>query len=184
MKTERVLSLLRIVAWVVYIGAIIRAVLMTVVIVRSFFLPEKFNFLRENATTMDSLPIDQSGMVLLVVSLSFTIMVLYIQLWEKVKNLLTEINLSNPFTMQVASQLLNTSYVLLSIWIISFIGKNYSHYLYKRVPEIGSVVRSLDSDLTGFDASGVYLLTAGIVYIVAQVFRRGVELQQENELTI
>ncbi|GAB3176802.1 hypothetical protein GCM10027291_39530 [Telluribacter humicola] len=93
-------------------------------------------------------------------------------------------NLSSPFTITVANKLLAISYVLLSIWIISFINKSFNHYLNKRMPEVVNAMGEIGKDLITFNINGAYLLAAGIVYIIAQVFRRGVELQQENELTI
>jgi hypothetical protein len=177
MKTEQILNVLRVLVWVVFIGSIVRTVIMAVVLIRTFFFTGSLGSLRD-------LPTGHSVALLLVTSLALAVMALYVQLWEKMKDLLTEINLGNPFTMDMAQRLQRTSHLLLSIWIVGFIGKSYSHYLSKNLPDVSRLVQTIDSDLTGFDGSSVYLLTAGIVYIVAQVFKRGVELQQENELTI
>lgn len=86
--------------------------------------------------------------------------------------------------MLTAHRLISTGYLLLSIWIISFIGKNYLHSLQKSLAGITELMQSFGYAQAAFDADGVYLLNAGIVYIIAQIFKRGVELQQENELTI
>lgn len=172
MKTERILTLLRVGAWIVYIGAIVRSVMIPVSFVLSRLKGE--NDFQSN----------HFWPALSIFSLLWVISILHVQVWEKVKDILTEINLKNPFTMLTAHRLISTGYLLLSIWIISFIGKNYVQYLQKSLTGTTEFMRSFDYSLIGFDADGVYLLNAGIVYIIAQVFRRGVELQQENELTI
>jgi hypothetical protein len=110
-------------------------------------------------------------------------LILYVELWEQVKYVLT--NMNTPFTMETARRLTRISYSLLAIWIIAFVGKNYLHYVQKRFPELDDLTTGYVANLGGgFEANGILLLNAGIVYIIAQVFRRGVELQQENELTI
>lgn len=172
MKTETILPILRVGAWIVYVGAIIRSVMIPVVFVLSRLKGE--NDFQSN----------HFWPALSIFSLLWAISILHVQVWEKVKDILTEINLKNPFTMMTAYRLISTGYLLLSIWIISFIGKNYLHYLEKSLSSTTEFMQSFDFSLVSFNVDGVYLLNAGIVYIIAQIFRRGVELQQENELTI
>ena len=172
MKTERILQILRVGAWIVYIGAIIRTVMLAVVFVLGHL---------KNGAGFQSGHFAPS---VAIFSLLLAIAILHVQVWKKVKDILTQINLGKPFSMKTAHQLIDTGYLLLSIWIVSIIGENHVHYLNKSISGAAEFVQSFDYSLANFDADGVYLLNAGIVYIVAQVFKRGVELQQENELTI
>ncbi len=172
MKTERILQIMRVGAWIVYIGAIIRSVMLVVA------------FVMANLSGKNEFYSRHFWPALSIFSLLWAITILHVQVWEKVKDILTEINLGNPFTMITAHRLINTGYLLLAIWVVSFIGKNYLHYLQKSLAGTTEFLQSFNYAQTSFDADGVYLLNAGIVYIIAQVFRRGVELQQENELTI
>lgn len=55
--------------------------------------------------------------------------------------------------------------------------------------EIGNGYFDFISKRTGIDLvnhfnHGEYFFMAGIVYIISQIFKRGVELQEENELTV
>jgi hypothetical protein len=81
--------------------------------------------------------------------------------------------LSNPFTIGVARQLESLSFISLGIWIIGKAGKAHSSWLMKRAGAFQ----------TEFE-SGEFLFMAGLVFIISQVFKRGVELQSENELTV
>ncbi len=174
MKTEQILPILRVGAWIVYIGAIIRTVVFAVSFVVRIYWQVKED--------------PKSGTLLayiMLLSLLMAGMILYVELWRQVKDVLTNINLGTPFTMETARSLASVSYSLLAIWIVAFVGKNYLHYIQKRMPGLADLTTGYIADLGGgFDVNGVLLLNAGIVYIIAQIFRRGVELQQENELTI
>ncbi len=161
---------MRVGAWIVYIGAISRSVALAAFFVLS------------NLSGGSEFYSNHLWPALAIFSLLLTITILYVQIWEKVKDILTEINLRNPFSMKTAQQLTSVGYLLFSVWIVSFIGKNYMHYLNKRMSGATEFVQSFD--MASFDIDIVYLLNAGIIYIIAQIFRRGVELQQENELTI
>jgi hypothetical protein len=174
MKTEQILPILRVGAWVVFIGAIVRTVIVAITFVMRIYEQAKTE--PESGTLLASL---------LLMSLLMASMLLYVDLWRQVKDVLTNINLGTPFTMETARRLGSISYSLLGVWIVAFIGKNYMHYIQKRMPGLNDLTTGYIADLGGsFDANGILLLNAGIVYIIAQVFRRGVELQQENELTI
>ena len=76
--------------------------------------------------------------------------------------------------MEAALLLEKIGYFLISIWIVGTIADNYIQWLAKR---IGQNISELDIDFN-------YLFIAGIVYIISQVFKRGVEIQTENDLTV
>ena len=172
MKTEQILPLLRVGAWIVYVGAIVQSVMIPVSFVLSRLKGEN-DFQSHHFWS-----------ALGIVSLLWAISILHVQVWEKVKDILTEINLKNPFTMLTAHRLISTGHLLLSIWIVSFIGKNYMHFPQQSLTGTNEFIESFDFAMNGFDADVVYLLNAGIIYIIGQIFKRGVELQQENELMI
>ena len=95
--------------------------------------------------------------------------------WYILFDLLLKLQLKSPFSIDVTKKLEKLAYLLLGIWIlIAFIGKTYLHY----------VIVSTGINLTDFNNGDEYLFIAGIVYIISQIFRRGIELQTENDLTV
>ncbi|GAB2630224.1 hypothetical protein GCM10027035_25940 [Emticicia sediminis] len=94
--------------------------------------------------------------------------------WYYLFDFLHKLKLKNPFTNEVSNKIQNISYLLLSLWIIAEIGNGYCKYVSKRI----------DVNLVNYFNNEEYFFMAGIVYIIAQVFKRGVELQEENELTV
>ncbi len=187
MKTEHILIGLRIVAWAVFLGAIVRTALMIGIIIGSFILPENPN--EHNYLPMGLAEFRQTYEVAfwMLMSLTIAIAILHVQLWEKIKDALETIKISNPFTLQMATLFEKTAYLLISIWVVSFIGSTYIRQVSKRTEGLEQIINRISEGMVdggGFDAGGVYLLNAGIVYIISQIFRRGIEMQQENDLTI
>lgn len=77
--------------------------------------------------------------------------------------------------MSVTKKLVTISYLLLGVWILmAIIGKTYAYYL------ATSTGIALPAKYTGDE----YFFIAGIVYIISQIFKRGIEMQEENQLTV
>ncbi|MEO8852204.1 MAG: DUF2975 domain-containing protein [Ginsengibacter sp.] len=96
-------------------------------------------------------------------------------IWYLIFGLLLKLQLKSPFSMLVTKKLATISYLLLGVWILmAFIGKTYGHYL----AEPTGI--TLPAKYTGDE----YFFIAGIVYIISQIFKRGIEMQEENSLTV
>ncbi len=107
-------------------------------------------------------------------SLLITFAALKAFIWYYLFDFLHKLKLKNPFTDEVATKIQNISYQLLSLWVLAEIGNGYFNYVSKHT----------EIDLVNHFNHGEYFFMAGIVYIIAQIFKRGVELQEENELTV
>ena len=79
----------------------------------------------------------------------------------------------HPFTEAVSEQLSKISYVAVSAGLLAYIAQGHTKWLTKS-----------GMDLSENWGSGEFLFLAGIIFIIAQIFKRGIELQTENELTI
>ena len=95
--------------------------------------------------------------------------------WFVVFELLSKLKLQTPFSMLVEIKLERIAYLLLGVWIVSRVfWKIYIYYLFN------ATGMQLPINNTGDE----YLFMAGIIYIISQVFKRGIEIQEENELTV
>jgi hypothetical protein len=86
--------------------------------------------------------------------------------------LLSIMNISRPFHANVAILLQRISFFMLVVWGIAMV-----HNIHLAILE----------KLYGISSAyipGDFLFLAGIVYVFAQIFKRGVEIQSENELTV
>ena len=96
-------------------------------------------------------------------------------IWYVVFELLSKLKLQTPFTMEVEKKLEKIAYLLLGVWIVSSIfWKIYIYYLSK----------ASGIQLPTNNSGDEYLFIAGIIYIISQVFKRGIEIQEENDLTV
>ncbi|MEP6465190.1 MAG: DUF2975 domain-containing protein [Parafilimonas sp.] len=96
-------------------------------------------------------------------------------IWNVVFGLLSKLKLQTPFSMEVEKKLERIAYLLLGVWIVSSIfWKIYIYYL----------LQATGIQLPANNIGDEYLFIAGIVYIISQVFKRGIEIQEENLLTV
>ncbi|MEO6681774.1 MAG: DUF2975 domain-containing protein [Ginsengibacter sp.] len=95
--------------------------------------------------------------------------------WFLIFELLHKLQLKSPFSFFVTKRLELISYMLLAVWfVMTFMAKSYAHYLQK----------ASDIILPGKYISDEYFFVAGIVFILSQLFKRGMEMQEENQLTV
>jgi hypothetical protein len=91
--------------------------------------------------------------------------------------LVTKINLSKPFNIFVSKQISQISYYTLSIGLLSYLAretaKNLQHHGY-----------AIDKLNQFWGDPQAFILMAAVVYIIATIFSKGVELQNEIDLTV
>jgi hypothetical protein len=173
-QTKKILNFLQFIAWIAFIGSIILLLMKIAAFGVGLLAPNtKMTFSGTNIK-LSGLRKDHFQEYIFAFSFLITVAILNVQVWKNVKNVLQKINLKNPFSMEIAKLLEKIGYFLLSTWAVGFIADGYLEQLSKRVD---GVEKGMDIDFN-------YLFTAGIVYIISQIFKRGVELQEENELTV
>ena len=79
----------------------------------------------------------------------------------------------NPFKIEVARIIQRIGYVLLGTWFIAMLSNAHTGWLLKK-----------KGALHGDWVAGEFIFMAGLVFIISQVFKRGVEIQSENDLTV
>ena len=95
--------------------------------------------------------------------------------WYVVFELLSKLKLQTPFSIEVEKKLERIACLLLGVWIVSSIfWKTYTYYL----------SQSTCIQLPAINNGDEYLFMACIIYIISQVFKRGIEIQEENDLTV
>jgi hypothetical protein len=89
----------------------------------------------------------------------------------------SKINYTHPFSTGVNRLISTISYVALGVGIIAMITNTYSDWLSTK----GVALDNLGDYLTG---GPEFLFMGIIIFFLSQVFRRGIEIQSENSLTI
>lgn len=171
-NTKKILEILKVFAWIIFIGLCIKAGAVIISFIVSLFNQEAVAnlYLGQNLTE-----VYDSGFWPFLLTNSFLIILpaLKAYMFYLVVQLLSGINLDQPFSQRVGSLLMNISRVALEIGIIAIIFNGYAKWLLKNGTQFE------------FDGSSTeFLFLAGIVLVIAQIFKRGLELQNENELTV
>jgi hypothetical protein len=89
-----------------------------------------------------------------------------------------DLDMSQPFSKKVRRFIFSLSNVALLIGLFSSYGVKYTGWLVKQG------VRMPDTQFLRLGGADVWLFMAVVLFIIAQIFKRGIEIQSENELTI
>ncbi|TYA54823.1 DUF2975 domain-containing protein [Formosa maritima] len=177
MKTNNFIFIgLKIITWIIFIGLCIEAGGLIVNFIFSLFKPE---FVPNLYQKLDLNDIHERNTWVFFSMYSFVLFIAILKalLFYVVIVLITKIDLSKPFNSFVSKQISKISYYTFSIGLISYIArqtaKNLEHHDY------------VVDNLTPFWAdSQAYIIMAAVIYIIAIIFKKGIELQSENDLTV
>lgn len=169
-KTHYILLGLKIITWIAFIGFSIEAGSKIFTFVYSFF-NEKVSHNLYLGLDLSSIQSSSSWQYVSIMSLIITIPLLKANIWFQVLKFTLDYSHENPFVLKSIYKLENIAYLFFGLFAITVISAKYfENFPNLRLPIVAE--------------KGVYLLVAGIIYIISQVFKRGVELREENDLTI
>ena len=171
-----VFKALKIVSWVIFVSLCVEAGALLVNFIFSIYKP---GFVQNLYQKLDlSEMYERSKWVFFsMYSFILVISILKAVLFYVVIHLLTKIDLSKPFNSFVSKQILLLSYYTVSIGLISHIAQQFARNLMHH--------GYITSNLNAFWAdSQAFILMSAVIYIIAQIFKKGIEIQNENELTI
>lgn len=175
-KDNMIYTGLLVVVWIIFVGLCINAGGLVVNFIFSLIRPDLLGNLYEK---LDLTALYQQNTAWFFGMYSFVlcIAILKVHLFYILVRLMHKIDLSKPFNTFVSNQISAISYYIFSIGIISFIGQQ----ILKSGMRQGYNLK----DLRAFwvDAEAFILLSA-VVYVIALIFKKGVEIQNENDLTV
>jgi hypothetical protein len=175
-RNNIVFIILQIVSWIIFVGLCIEAGALIVNFVFSLFKPEIVGHLYQKldlSQMYNTSKLIYFGMYGFVLAISIS----KAYLFYMVIKLLLKLDLEKPFSTYVANQIKNISYITLEIGILSLIAretaKNMQHY-------------GIETDTLNqfWEDSRAFILMAAVVYVIATIFSRGVDIQNENDLTV
>ena len=176
-NTKTILSVMKVLTWIVFIGLCIK----TGALLFTFLMSLLWNPL---AATNLYLGLDLSTLLasnewdyICVMSFIVFLSGLKAYFFFLVTRIFEKINLAQPFNSKISNLLLKISRNALGVGIMAAIAVEYAESLEKK----GIGLPSLNDFFSGAEE---FLFMAGIVFIIAQVFKRGLEIQSENELTV
>ena len=175
-NSKYLLKFLEIVSWIIFVGLCIEAGALLVNFVISLAKPEIINRLYKKLDLTNVYKQSQWAYYC-TYSAIIALAVLKANLFHAVITLLGKLDLDNPFSTFVANKISTISNIAFSIGIVSYATRSSIERL---------LGESYDfNDINGFFVdSQAFIMMAAIIYIIAVIFKRGIEIQTENDLTV
>lgn len=167
---------LHIVAWLIFVGLCIEAGGLLVNFFFSLYKPEIVHNLYQK---LDLTQMYKESRLSFFGIYCFILIISILKacLFYTVIRLMLKMDLSKPFNSFVARQISQISYYTLSIGLLSYIARQ----LVKNLMHHGFVPDNLNQFWADSQA---FILMGAVIYIIATIFREGVEIQTENDLTV
>ncbi len=171
-RTTRILATMRVIAWIAFIALMVETGLFLVTYVISCYSPDIVSRMYRGKELYDLMAFDfRHYSATAIMRIAYTAL----KTWAAylTVSVLSDVTLANPFTGSVARLLERISITLLIAGCVAIVNNAHDQWLMENMG-----IRSWEMAIDGF------LVTAGLVFIIAKIFRRGVELQTEHDLTI
>lgn len=167
---------LQIIAWLIFVGLSIEAGGLIVNFAFAVFKPETVPLLYQ---TLDLSDLYERSATVFYQMYSFILVIAILKcvLFYIVIMMLMKLNLAKPFDNFVSRQISKISYYTFSIGILSYLARQSA----KNLTHKGFVTDNL-SQFWG--DSQAYVFMAAVIYAIAIIFQKGLEIQNENDLTV
>jgi len=177
--TKLILRVLHILSWVIFIGVCIEA---GGFIVNAFFAlvnPVVVEYLWHEVDLSGLFKYDH-GYFFVVTLIMSIVAVMRAWLFYLIIKILHDknLNVAQPFSKEVGRFIFNVSYLALGIGLFSWWGVKYAEWL------VGQGVRMPDIHYLRLGGADVWLFMSVTLFVIAQIFKRGIEIQSENDLTV
>ena len=167
---------LHIVAWLIFVGLSIEA---GGLIVNFFFSLYKPEFIQNLYQKLDLIQMYKESRLAFFGTYSFILIISISKacLFYIVIMLMLKIDRLKPFNNFVSRQISLISYFTLSIGLLSYIAR----HLVNNLTHHGFVPDNINQFWVDSEA---FILMGAVVYIIATIFKKGVDIQNENDLTV
>ncbi|MGK2863895.1 MAG: DUF2975 domain-containing protein [Chitinophagaceae bacterium] len=167
---------LTIIAWIIFVGLCIEAGGLIVNFIFSLYKPE---FVQNLYQKLDLSEMYNRSKWAFYGMYSFILVISILKavLFYVVIILMSKLDLAKPFNSFVSEKITQISFYTLSIGLLSYIARQTAKNLLHRGYEI--------DQLNQFWAdSQAFILMAAVVYVIATIFKKGLDIQNENDLTV
>ena len=174
--TKQMLKILYVLSWIIFIGVCIEA--------GSFIFNAFFTLLinPNNASyfNLSNLYGYDAGYFFVVLLIMSIVAVMRAFMFYLIVKILRDkkLDLSQPFNKEVGTFIFNLSYLALGIGLFSYWGVKYTMWL------VNQGVKMPDIQYLRLGGADVWLFMGVTLLVIAHIFKRGIEIQSENELTI
>ncbi|HPF51512.1 MAG TPA: DUF2975 domain-containing protein [Draconibacterium sp.] len=180
-STKQILKVLQILSWIIFFGLSVEAggIVVNTILIFVKKPSVALNFWEETAYLTSLYQFDHGhffaiALIMTIVSvLKAILFYLILKLFSEKK-----LDISRPFSMDLKNFIINLSSLSFGIGLFSYFGMKYSVWLTTQGAE--------KADLQALHLSGadVWIFMAVVLLVIGQIMKSGIEIQNENELTI
>ncbi len=179
-RTDYFLKALTVIAWIIFIGLCIEAGgYLTSTILTLFVNPEGAKRFWTQIDLSDLYQFNQSRYVTLT-SIMIIIAVLKAMMFYFIVKIFYDkkVEFSKPFNETLNRFVFKTAYLALGIGLFSFLGAKFSRQLSQQGVQLP------DTQQLQMGGADVWLFMGVTLLVIAFIFKKGVEIQNENDLTV
>ncbi len=167
---------LLVIAWIIFVGLSIEAGAIIVNFIFSIFKPE---FVGKFYQKLDLSAMYRQNQMSFYTIYAFIIVIVVLKayLFYLVVEMMHKLDLNKPFNNLVSKQITQISYLTFSIGLLSYVAQETVGRILRKSYEVGNLNQF-------WTDSRAFILMAAIIYVISVIFSRGIELQNENDLTV
>jgi hypothetical protein len=179
-STQQILKLLYVISWIIFIGVCIEAGGIIVNAVSTLALnPVNARYYWQQVD-LSALYTYDHGYFFAETMLISIVAVLRAILFYLIVKILhdNKLNLSKPFNREMGRFIFNVSYLAFGLGMFSYWGVQYTEWLVKLM------VKMPDIQHLRLGGADVWLFMGVTLFVIGQIFKKGIEIQEENDLTV
>ncbi len=175
-NTDFLLKALNVIAWIIFIGFCIESGALIFNFTYSIYKPIVAHNIYKG---LDLSGLQAKNFAHFIGLMSFIVLIstLKAYLFYLVVKIFLKLNFVKPFSVEIAKLIEKISFEVTFIAIVGAIAKQYT----KRLIHSGYDISNAQEY---WNDTGAFLIMAATIYVIAQVFKKGIELQNENDLTV
>lgn len=175
-QNDFIFKALTVIAWVIFVALCIEACALLVNFIYSLYNPAVLKNLYQK---LDLSEMYNRSTAAYYSIYTFILVIAFLKagLFYDVIKLVSKLDLNRPFSSFVSKQISSISYITFMIGLVSIAARQTADNLSHK----GYDVNILN---TFWVDSQAYILMAGVIYAIATIFKRGIEIQNENDSTI
>jgi hypothetical protein len=175
-KDDFIWKALNVASWVIFIGLCVEAGALLFNFIFTLFKPiATYNIYK--GLNLSELYLNHFAHYVALMSFVVVLATLKAYLFFFVVEIFTKLNLGNPFNAGIAKLIEKIGFEAFVISIISIVAHQYT----KGLMQDGLKVDSIESY---WNDSSAFMMMAAILFIISHIFKKGIELQNENDLTV
>lgn len=173
MKTTHLLSVMKVLTWFALIFIVFNTINVIIALFFSIFTDTIGSKAILNGFNFNDLKEHGNAIHIFGIFLVLGFHLLRIYTFYLILKIMNNLKIEHPFNEDIAKLISLISYVTFGLGFLAIIGSRFEKYLLSKQIMI-------DIDWNTID----YMYLAGVIFIIALVFKRGIEIQTENELTV